>query len=65
MILKSFYYYICGDPSGLDVHLNDDREKKYEENTAENFAKTKIFLLNLVKAIPPEGKKCSLRSNLK
>ena len=49
----------------LDVHLNDDRDKKYEENAAENFAKTKRFLLNLVKSIPPEGKKRSLRSNLK
>lgn len=49
----------------LDVHLNDDKDKKYEENAAENFAKTKRFLFNLVKSIPPEGKKRSLRSNLK
>jgi predicted transposase YbfD/YdcC len=49
----------------LDVHLNDDRDKKYVENAAENFAKTKRFLLNLVKSKPPRGKKRSLRSNLK
>ena len=49
----------------LDVHLNDDRDKKYEENAAENFAKTKRFLLSLVKAKPPKGKKRSVRSNLK
>lgn len=49
----------------LDVHLNDDRDKKYEESAAENFAKTKRFLLDLVKSKPPEGKKRSVRSNLK
>jgi len=49
----------------LDVHLNDDHDKKYEKNAAENFAKTKRFLLSLVKAKPPKGKKRSLRSNLK
>ena len=49
----------------LDVHLNDDKDKKYEENAAENFAKTKRFLFNLVKSKPPIGKKRSLRSNLK
>ena len=49
----------------LDVHLNDDRDKKYEKNAAENFAKVKRFLLNLVKSKPPSGKKRSLRSNLK
>ncbi len=49
----------------LDVHLNDDKDKKYEENAAENFAKTKRFLLNLVKSKPPKGKKRSLRLNLK
>lgn len=49
----------------LDVHLNDDKDKKYEKNAAENFAKTKRFLLSLVKSKPPKGKKRSLRSNLK
>ena len=49
----------------LDVHLNDDRDKKYEENAAENFARTKRFLLDLVKSNPPKGKKRSIRSNLK
>lgn len=49
----------------LDVHLNDDKDKKYEKNAAENFAKTKRFLLSLVKSKPPQGKKRSLRSNLK
>jgi len=49
----------------LDVHLNDDKDKKYEKNAAENFAKTKRFLLNLVKSTPPQGKKRSIRSNLK
>lgn len=49
----------------LDVHLNDDKDKKYEENDAENFAKTKRFLFNLVKSKPPKGKKRSLRLNLK
>jgi len=49
----------------LDVHLNDDKDKKYEKNAAENFAKTKRFLLNLVKSKPPQGKKRSLRANLK
>lgn len=49
----------------LDVHLNDDKDKKYEARAAENFAKTKRFLFNLVKSNPPAGKKRSLRSNLK
>lgn len=49
----------------LDVHLNDDKDKKYEKNAAENFAKTKRFLFNLVKSKPPKGKKRSVRSNLK
>lgn len=49
----------------LDVHLNDDGDKKYEKNAAENFAKTKRFLFNLVKSKPPKGKKRSLRLNLK
>lgn len=49
----------------LDVHLNDDKDKKYTKNAAENFAKTKRFLFNLVKTKPPTGKKRSLRSNLK
>ena len=49
----------------LDVHLNDDKDKKYEEKAAENFAKTKRFLFNLVRSRPPEGKKRSVRSNLK
>lgn len=49
----------------LDVHLNDDKDKKYEKNAAENFAHTKRFLLSLVKSKPPKGKKRSLRQNLK
>ena len=49
----------------LDVHLNDDKNKKYDGNAAENFAKTKRFLLSLVKSKPPKGKKRSLRLNLK
>ncbi len=49
----------------LDVHLNNDRDKKYEKNVSGNFAKTKEFLLNLVKSILLEGKKHSLCSNLK
>lgn len=49
----------------LDVHLSDDKDKKYEKNAAENFAKTKRFLFSLVKSKPPKGKKRSLRSNLK
>lgn len=42
----------------LDVHLNDDV-------AAENFARTKRLLLNLVKIKQPEGKKRSVRSRLK
>ncbi|RDH44392.1 ISAs1 family transposase [Zooshikella ganghwensis] len=49
----------------LDVHLNDDKDKKYSKNAAENFAKTKRFLLNMVKLRPPKGKKRSVRANLK
>ncbi len=49
----------------LDVHLNDDKDKKYEKNAAENFAKTKRFLFSLVKSNPPKGKKHSVRANLK
>ena len=41
----------------LDVHLNYDKDKKYEKNAAENFAKTKRFLFNLVKSNPPAGTK--------
>ncbi len=44
---------------------NEVKDKKYEINAAENFAKTKRFLFNLVKSKPPTGKKRSLRSNLK
>ncbi|SPX61863.1 ISAs1 family transposase [Legionella feeleii] len=33
----------------LDVHLNDDKDKKYDDVAAENFARTKRLLLNLVK----------------
>lgn len=49
----------------LDVHLNDDKDKKYDDVAAENFARTKRLLLNLVKAKQPEGKKRSVRSRLK
>lgn len=48
----------------LDVHLGDDKDKKYEKIAAENFAKTKRFLLNLVKSKPPKGKKRSVRQKL-
>ena len=48
----------------LDVHLNDDKDKKYEKNAVENFAKIKRFLLSLVKSNPPKGKKRSVRQNL-
>ena len=40
----------------LDVHLNDDKDKKYDDTAAENFARTKRLLLNLVKAKNPKGK---------
>lgn len=52
----------------LDVHLSDDKDKKYEENAAENFAKIKRLLLNLVKGIAPKSKrkkKRSIRGRLK
>ena len=49
----------------LDVHLNDDHDKKYEKNAAENFAKTKRLFFNLVRSNLPQGKKRSLRSHLK
>lgn len=49
----------------LDVHLNDDKDKKYDDVAAENFARTKRLLLNLVKIKQPEGKKRSVRSRLK
>ena len=49
----------------LDVHLNDDHDKKYDDIAAENFAKTKRFLLDSVKSNPPQGKKRSIRSNIK
>ena len=42
--------------------INDDKDKKYEINAAENFVKTKRFLFNLVKSKSPIGKKRSLRS---
>ena len=46
---------------GLELY----KDKKYDDVAAENFAKTKRFLLNLVKSKPPIGKKRSIRSNLK
>lgn len=49
----------------LDVHLNDDNDKKYDKYAAQNFAKVRRFLLDLVQSNPPEGKKRSIRSNLK
>ena len=49
----------------LDVHLSDDADKKYDDIAAENFARTKRLLLNLVQAKHPEGKKRSVRSRLK
>ncbi|NRA86233.1 MAG: ISAs1 family transposase [Rhizobiales bacterium] len=41
----------------LDVHLNDDNDKKYEANSAENFARMRRFLLDLVKSKKWPGKK--------
>ena len=49
----------------LDVHLNDDADKKHDKMAATNFAKTKRLLLCLVKSKIPEGKKRSVRSRLK
>lgn len=49
----------------LDVHLNDDTDKKQDKIAATNFAKTKRLLLCLVKAKLPQGKKRSIRSRLK
>lgn len=49
----------------LDVHMNDDNDRKYEKNAAENFAKTKRLLLNMVKKKPFGRKKLSVRSRLK
>ncbi|ABU72643.1 transposase [Vibrio campbellii ATCC BAA-1116] len=46
----------------LDVYFNDDRDKKYEENSAENFAQIKRLPLNLVKAKDWAGKKKSVKS---
>lgn len=34
----------------LDVHFNDDGDKRYEMNSAENFAQIKRLILNLIKA---------------
>ncbi len=49
----------------LDVHLQDDADKKHDEVAAINFAKTKRLLLSLVKSKLPPGKKKSVRSRLK
>lgn len=49
----------------LDVHLNDDHDKKYTENAAENFARIKRLLLNILKSKPVQGKRISIRSRLK
>ena len=49
----------------LDVHLNDDKDKKYDENSAENFNRVRRFLLNLVKSKTWIGKKESIKSKLK
>lgn len=49
----------------LDVHLNDDADKKHDKIAATNFAKTKRLLLCLVQSKLPEGKKRSVRSRLK
>ncbi|WP_171394419.1 ISAs1 family transposase [Vibrio mediterranei] len=49
----------------LDVYFNDDGDKKYEENSAENFAQIKRLILNLVKAKEWAGKKKSMKSKLK
>lgn len=49
----------------LDVHLSDDKDKKYEENSAENFNRVRRFILNLVKSKTWTGKKESIKSKLK
>ena len=49
----------------LDVHLNDDHDKKHTANAAINFAKTKRLLLSLIRTKLSIGKKRSVRSNLK
>lgn len=49
----------------LDVHLNDDGDKKRDEVAAVNFSRIKRMLLSLVKAKLPPGKKKSVRSRLK
>jgi len=49
----------------LDVYFNDDGDKKYEKNSAENFAQIKRLNLNLVKAKEWTGKKKSVKSKLK
>jgi predicted transposase YbfD/YdcC len=49
----------------LDVHLNDDADKKRDEVATVNFSRIKRMLLSLVKAKLPPGKKRSVRSRLK
>lgn len=49
----------------LDVHLNDDGDKKRDEVAAVNFSRIKRMLLSLVKTKIPPGKKRSVRSRLK
>ncbi|EGU45692.1 transposase, partial [Vibrio ichthyoenteri ATCC 700023] len=49
----------------LDVHLNDDGDKKYEKNSAENFAQIKRLILNLLKSKTYTGKKKSIKGRLK
>lgn len=49
----------------LDVHLNDDADKKRDDIAAVNFSRIKRMLLSLVKAKLPPGKKRSVRSRLK
>jgi predicted transposase YbfD/YdcC len=45
----------------LDVHLNDDADKKHDKMAVTNFAKTKGLLLCLVKSKIPEGTEHSVR----
>ena len=49
----------------LDVHLKDDHDKKYTDNAAENFARIKRLLMNLLKSKPIKGRRVSIRSRLK
>ena len=40
----------------LDVHLNDDHDKKLDRNAADNFSRIKRLLLNLVRKNDADSK---------